>query len=178
MRFRRRTTCPRRFRARHSPPIKSPISPSAPPKSRFTSSRSPRYAWWIRSASRENGSVCSQTRPGPVSDAKNRPFAAEEARLDAADARDVVVDRRFERHQTAGVDAQPLPRPRLQRTMVPPLWMNRSPVPSIFWRMKPSPPKKPAPSRLVNATLRSMSPSRRGTRRAGRASAVRRAACG
>ena len=43
-------------------------------------------------------------------------------------------------------------------TMVPPLWMNSSPVPSIFWRMKPSPPKNPAPSRLVNATLKSMSP--------------------
>ena len=43
--------------------------------------------------------------------------------------------------------------------MVPPLWMNSLPVPSIFWRMKPSPPKKPAPMRFVKAMLRSMSPT-------------------
>ena len=34
--------------------------------------------------------------------------------------------------------------------------MKSLPVPSIFCRMKPSPPKKPAPIRLVNAMLRSI----------------------
>src|SRR4029453_1943184 len=56
-----------------SPPMRSPSRPSMPPRSRFTSSRSPLYAAWMRSASRENGSVCSHTRPGPVSAAKNKP---------------------------------------------------------------------------------------------------------
>jgi len=35
--------------------------------------------------------------------------------------------------------------------MVPQAWINTLPSPSIFWRMNPSPPKKPAPSRLVKA---------------------------
>ena len=46
----------------------------------------------MRSARRENGSVCSMTRPGPRSRAKNKSFAAEQRRLDAGHHFDVVVD--------------------------------------------------------------------------------------
>ena len=44
-------------------------------------------------------------------------------------------------------------------TIVPPLWMKTSPVPSRRSRMNPSPPKNPAPSRLVNSTLMLISPA-------------------
>ena len=74
----------------------------------------PGMALAMRSARRLNGSDCSHTLPGPVSVAKNRPFAAEERGLHPADELDVVVDRRLHRDQAAGVDAQRLARLELQ----------------------------------------------------------------
>ncbi len=62
----------------------------------------------MRLASRDSGSDCSQMRPGPVSVAKNSPFAREQRAFELAHVLDVEVDGRLERHHAAGVHAQPL----------------------------------------------------------------------
>jgi hypothetical protein len=64
----------------------------------------------MRFASRLSGSDCSQTRPGPRKVAKNSPSPPQRG-LDLADELDVVLDRRLERDDAPGVDADQLAGP-------------------------------------------------------------------
>src|SRR5262249_56578548 len=56
-----------------------------------------------------------QAASGPGHGGKEAPSPAEKRRLDPADELDVVVDRRIERHEAAGVDTQMLARLQLHR---------------------------------------------------------------
>ena len=84
--------------------------------------------------------------------AKNRPFAAEERGLHAADELDVVVDRRLQRDEAAGVDAQRLARLELAaRAACRRRGRRRGRRRCRRCMMKPSPPNRPTPIFLWKA---------------------------
>jgi len=74
-----------------------------------------------------------------------KALAAEEHALQSTRALDVVADA-FGEGDEAAVSTRSVS-PRISRfTMVPPAWTNASPSPWSRCRMKPSPPKSPAPN--------------------------------
>ena len=124
-----------------SPPINPPKpgridpSPFDPPRRGAACS--------IRPASRENGSDCSQIRPGPCNTAKKRPSPPNSAVL--------ILPACCTSNWTdcSNATTQPVsicstsPGCKTRSTIVPPACMNTMPVPSSFCMMKPSPPNKP-----------------------------------
>ena len=83
---------------------------------------------------------------------EEQSFAAEQRRFDSADELDIVVDRFIEGYVRI-VICIVSPAFRLNSTKSPPAWMKTVPGPTSFSRMKPSPPKNPAPSFFMNVTL-------------------------
>ena len=62
----------------------------------------------MRSASRENGSVWQPDPAGAGHRREEQTLAAEQRRPDAAHELDVVLDRRIEGNETAGIDMSAL----------------------------------------------------------------------
>jgi len=97
----------------------------------------------MRPASRENGSDCSHTVPGPVSVARNTPSPPNSMLLmpPTAFTSMSTVSWKATTQPVSTSSRSPAASSRL--IMVPPACTNTQPSPSSFCMMKPSPPNRP-----------------------------------